>query len=49
MGLTGSGEQAVDATACQQPNGLWQITDIGPQTPPSGETPASSKPRGDES
>jgi surface antigen len=38
MWLTGSGEQAVDATACQQPDGSWQITDIEPQTPPSAET-----------
>lgn len=35
MWLTGSGEQAVDATACQQPNGSWQITDIEAQTPPA--------------
>lgn len=33
MWLTGSGWQAVDATACQQPGGSWQITDIEPQTP----------------
>ena len=49
MWLTGSGEQEVDATACQQPDGSWQITDIEPQMPPSAETPAGSKPRGDES
>ncbi len=46
MWLTGSGEQAVDATACQQPGGSWQITDIEPQTPP---TPVGSKSSGDES
>jgi surface antigen len=46
MWLVGSGEQEVDATACQQPGGSWQITDIEPQTPP---TPAGSKPRGAES
>ena len=49
MWLTGSGEQEVDATACQQRGGSWQITDIEPQTPPFAETPAGSKPRGDES
>jgi surface antigen len=32
MWLTGSGEQEVDATACQQRGGSWQITDIEPQT-----------------
>ena len=31
MWLTGSGEQEVDATACQRPDGSWQITDIEPQ------------------
>ena len=49
MWLTGSGEQEVGATACQQPDGSWQITDIEPRTPPSAETPAGSKPHGDES
>jgi hypothetical protein len=49
MWLTGSGEQEVDATACQQPDGSWQITDIEPQTPPSAKTPADFKPRGDKS
>ena len=49
MWLTGSGEQEVDATACQQPDGSWQITDIEPQMAPSAEIPAGSKPRGDES
>jgi surface antigen len=45
MWLTGSGEQEVDATACQQSDGSWQITDIEPQTPPSAEPPGDSKPR----
>jgi surface antigen len=49
MWLAGSGEQEVDATACRQPGGSWQITGIEPQTPPSAESPAGSKRRGTES